>query len=823
MNRSATQWDELFGSGEVADRDFESFGQDLVEAALRDDPSELIGFIHLAAEFARGNLEGFALSIIGLGTARWRGDLKGFDDANVSVEGVRRTLTQNDVDPSQLKAELLFSLAELERARSERDQALDALRRAVEIFLALDEHLRVADSLKLAAIIAFEKKDLGEADRLSAHARDLYAAHGQTEDALGVALNRLQYAYSSGEPGILRSRLDELSDINLPAYGAAVMARFEALWQTTEPGSSEAREYFRRALRLADLSYDEELRILIRRDLGTFYANRGQRRWARHWWQRAREMAQSARLQEDEAEVLRSFAFLAVEEDNLEQAEQLFGEASELSARSGDTAGALHDRADALAALLGAELQRAGATSAEEVRAEFDTKVISPLLGTLDLLEARRDVVWAARIVRNLQVAWIFKEAQGEGAALLGERANGAAAALEPEYRKALLRGAGLLLIQDEQASQGVARLEESAQLEEDDAQFIAEDLWQLALEVDGRLGRPREAMALADRAIDLFAETRALTSLGNALNDSALMAERAMDPVNARSRLERARVLAEEQSDRVLGALVVFNLAHLDRREGRIAEARRGFSDAAQMSLSVGIREQAIECEIELGICDLIEEKDLKGAYEIGSNAEKSAIELRDDRLVGDALSLQASVNFAQGEFGRAADLWRRSMAADATADPGEREAFILEALARIPEYKRFDRELSRAVRRAQRTDTRDGLVGNLWRPALTWLRAGRIKRAAEVLAVAALLGAEAWGQRRRSYSAANYAALSRAGMQSLAEGLAGLFAVQLIDEFSDETRTELLAETSRQIERIAGSDVSASLLRFLSDDTAE
>jgi tetratricopeptide (TPR) repeat protein len=218
---------------------------------------------------------------------------------------------------------------------------------------------------------------------------------------------------------------------------------------------------------------------------------------------------------------------------------------------------------------------------------------------------------------------------------------------------------------------------------------------------------------------------------------------------------------MADEQDNRVLKEMALNNLAQLLAEAGEVEEAVKCFKEAAAVAAAIGDHQSSADhwCKVS-GL--LLNSGALDQVEAVLQRARQQASLDGGGQAAASVQSAEASRAYAESNYEKAVLLWQAAAERSPASKPFELLSFALEAQARAGNSAAYHKSLDDYSARAQSDDARQEASELLWRPSLTWLRAGNARNAAQALATAALLSmAEAMDRRHRI----DFARLSGAG----------------------------------------------------------
>jgi hypothetical protein len=155
---------------------------------------------------------------------------------------------------------------------------------------------------------------------------------------------------------------------------------------------------------------------------------------------------------------------------------------------------------------------------------------------------------------------------------------------------------------------------------------------------------------------------------------------------------------------------------------------------------------------------------------------------------------------------------LWVECVGLVEERDAGEYQAFALDSLARLGEWRPFKRELDRFARAAQKAGLQKSFSNKLYLSARTWLDEGRPRAAGVVLAYTVLLALDEVMQATRQMPES--AARTQASIRSVfgvADALGGAGAFLYLIDLPANSRATLRASYESTIRSIAGEDAQS------------
>ncbi|TCJ21545.1 hypothetical protein E0W80_16240 [Microbacterium sp. PI-1] len=740
---------------EVLSRAFQKLGENFGKALLADGDGGLVSVLDEVDALLDGGYLSVARSIIVAAFSRIAAGPLSDPEAVAAFTDERRYIGVLAEGLKQQGRTLLWAAAVDASARvavheGRYEQARDLFARAARAYTDNDAGVEAAFATLHAGVAGDQ---VGEKDDEAAvamvRALDTFR---RLSHPRGEALALVNLAKARNRHGDVASARDLLEQARAVRYGrdghltTSIDLEF-ALLSLDDGDERAAYPLLTKALRSAQRRADHPQARIAAVNLALMAEGRGADRRAVHWWEIASEQAlavdDSPGWRESEASRALALARLARFEEAIATFDAVIEDAAPVDALM-----AARAQADRGAAALESTLS----TDDGEPNPSFAAQMAqaeSSLHQARAQLENLGDLEWAEQVVRNLRILWNRTGEQQRGAAAFTTDAE-RFRQTEPTYAAELLRNSAWLLLSTAPSDSAKAeqQLVDAAKLASADA---AEQIWALARDA-GALGarlQYESAMRLFDEALDHAEANGELSSLGNVLNDSAIVAAESGDLDAAAERLQRALEVSKSLHDRVLQCLVEGNLGETLVRQGEKERARAHFDVAASLAQQIGDLERAASAAASLANTFVDE-----GALDEAESAAGIADRLAQESGSGDALaraeSVHASVEYARGEYEAAYRAWLRCIDLAEEREVGEYQAFALDSLANIGDWSRFRRQLDRFARSAQKTGSQFGFVEKLHLPGLTWLRRGHAHAAGTVLAYSVLLGLEAASKAR-------------------------------------------------------------------------
>jgi tetratricopeptide (TPR) repeat protein len=433
------------------------------------------------------------------------------------------------------------------------------------------------------------------------------------------------------------------------------------------------------------------------------------------------------------------------------------------------------------------------------------------LTSSLAALRELLDDDWSMRIVRNLRVLFLVRGRPENGVEVLDAIADQSGMPLRAEC---LRLSALLCMSADNGDGRALLRFRTAASLRGGERASLLVEYASIA---EHSYADFDTALALYDDALALLPRN---TIYANALNDSALVAARLGDDQVAMQRLLTAAELASSREDRVLGSLVELNLGELLSRVERFAQARPHLQRAAELSEAIGDLERASTAFSSWAVTFPNDEstEDLSEAASLAAKALTLAKISQDDFAAARALSAQATIAFAEGEYEAARDVWTTARRMATPAKQAVYDGFLLQTLARLDDWPRFRAKMERSIAAAQRNRTQLVLAEALWPSANYWLRLGDVRRSAKVLACSILLAHEGYNEQTRLPLSESETATKREAILGAATAMAYVGQLLVLDVIPEHLRHALRPELEKALVGYgAASDLAAEIIDFV------
>lgn len=737
-----------------------------------------------------------------------------------------------DSTASTLRAGTYLLVADLYRSKQRFADAVGFAQRSATMYDELADADSSARALQTLGALYLETGDLNRADEVSERAATVFESLGNARSLLEVRLNQVQYAISAGRLDNAESRLRELAPTQQQAHDGHLSAsfrRYQAMLAIKRGETEQARKHLLAALRSCRRRSDHDLELVLLQNLAKLTEETRGVEASVGWWRKATAAAlRNNDLKWAESNT-RSLAAALIQADKFDEAVTLFGSAERLNDLLGDHRESVRSRADMGAAQLSQALATStvasppdqSASDMSDIDAEADTRRRSRLLAAeqtlrdcLYELDEMADWEWAVRVAENLRLAWIALGRAADGAQLTDDLAHSRTRA-QPGYAAALFNlAARLSLAAGQDPEWAAARFRLAAGLNDQPAPAHAWELARGASEIAAAEPTSQLALDLYDEALDLVRDTEDLASYGELLNDSALVLANLERPVEAADRVTQANELAETTQNRVLAALAQLNLGELNLRRGEDAAGRQHLMRCADLSAQIGDQEQAAQAWASIAGSYLTgEDDDLVAAREAATRASEFATQSRSEHTIARATSMWASIAYEEGNYPHAIELWTDA----ALRTSGERtaayQAFILDAVAQLGDWRRYSRQLDRFARQSQKSGTQLEFADELWTAVGTWMRQGSPHRAARTLAYALALAAD--GYLRPGDSQVDLLAeYPTSRRRKVATVLVAARTYLDSSTFPPATRQALRRQLAKELDRLGGPGTSEALL---------
>ncbi|MBD8102285.1 tetratricopeptide repeat protein [Plantibacter sp. CFBP 8775] len=754
-----TEWDP-----ELPDdwRDLEN-GHELVVGALmraykRRDDEHIAELVDVAGELAGYGafIAANALASIGVSYVLGVPLESVLDEYQSETTGSERArLIRAEAPATEVTSRVLAITAFIARREGRTDDALALYRDAAHAADEVGDSLGAAQLLQSIGALHHETGDTSEARKATTEALERYEQLGDIVGTVGTELNLVEYAAVEDRTDEARQRLQRLEkrahDAGDPHLAGSWLAR-SAVMDMFDGDAQGGRTKLRRVLKNAERRGDTQLQIAALGHLAQSQRDGGHQLRALAYAERALAAAEESG---DPVLFVDTAHELAIDYAKIED----FDRAVPLLRRAVEKAVGVH-RSQALADLgavlvsqaLDARVSESTSPDAEESGLAEAEDV---LLGAVKDLIRNGDEEWASRGLRNLRIVWLASGHSEEGARHLRNFAvNGGG--VSSSFAGECFRLSGLLMMDaGADSSEALDLLRSAARLLGAVDSPRASLLLDFARVAEHSYRALDVALALYDDALDELSPSDQPTVFGNALNDSALVLMKLDDDERALERLQAASEIAQDRSDRVLGALVEMNVGEIYSRAHRPHDARPHFERAAAQAEAFGDDERAALALASLANTFVNDDdaSDYETARSVARRAEELAKRSGDENARSRAAGALASLAFADGDLDDAYLLWEQ---ARQIAAPNRRpiyEGFMLHALASRRDGVVFGRQLERFARAAQKNHTELLFAEQLWPSANVWLRHGDVRRSAKVLAYSILLASAGHSATKRDH----------------------------------------------------------------------
>ncbi len=242
------------------------------------------------------------------------------------------------------------------------------------------------------------------------------------------------------------------------------------------------------------------------------------------------------------------------------------------------------------------------------------------------------------------------------------------------------------------------------------------ETAWTLAKEAAALAddGFTIEALSVYDAALALISPEEDPSAYGNMLNDSVVVMSTLEEFDDVRTRLLQVERIARNSRDRVLLSLALANLAETAIRADDTDSARAYLLECIELATQLGDDAQAATALSKLSHTYLAEETQAEATRLSGQALEQALRSGSNDAWLH-ARSAVASAQYLVGDYEAAYSGWMACIDREDPRHSGEHQAFALDSLAAIGNWRRFDAEFTKFARRAQKTLTQFEFVEKL------------------------------------------------------------------------------------------------------------
>lgn len=642
-------------------------------------------------------------------------------------------------------------------------------------------------------------------------------ARGDRRGQAMLLLNNIQNALSTGDVDGASKQIEDVRPLVNSLRDGHISASLqitEASWLIDNERYREARRLLLAAVKSARRRDDGGQLTVALKNVARLTSEHFSEARGLRWWTQARDVARTHHDWRDEQSIERTMGVALAELERFSESVDCFQRAVDLNEKFGDAQSAARSRADQGASIFTwsrAEMQAGNEASSAELLLRSEATIDQARLD----LESLHDFEWAEICVRNLRAVWGAAGRAVEGVAAL-RRSLFELSEVDENYAAELLRSAALLALGAPTVfdrREAIDWLIEATNTHEESRDQRA---WSLASDA-GLLkevyGLSEAAVIVFDAALSFLDPKRDPTAWGNIQNDAAIAATSADDLDGARERFLSVETLARGTENRALLALATKNLAELAARADENDRARALFSEAAMLHEAIGNIEEAADAWASIAN-SWVDDNDADSALEAQAHAFKLATLSESGDAMARALSARASISYLQGEFESSFDLWNQSADFVEDRDAGEYQAFALDSLARIGDWRKFKRELDRLGSASQRSGTQLEFVEKLYLAGLSWLRMGRPRAAGVVLGYIVLLGLDGTMHSRRTVdgSVGGEAAKNRS-LLAVASPLGAAYAFLNVLDLDPKDRAQVRRQYERTVEKFAGTDAQGVL----------
>lgn len=739
-----------------------------------------------------------------------------------------RATSSTPEDP--LLGQFLGLTADVTRGGGNLALALDTYLAAASMLERLDMPSEAASLYQSAGATAVYLNDFAAAVRWTERARDIFDLQEDRRGSIEVRLNLVDTAIAADRVDDAAALLEEienevrrLRDGHLTASWHSKLGVVEGKRGNLKP----ARKHMLLALRSCRQRGDSSLEIVVLQNLTKVLRDVSGSTTSLPWAIKALRVAQELGDRDRVQILARGLAADLMDAGRYEEASEVLREAEAINVDLGQELEAARTRADLGAAYL-ANAFAAGAQLDEGQTDERLVQAEQVLLDALAQLDGFRDYDWALRVLHNLQIAWRSPDQAARGGLLI-ERYVESAKNADPTYFAGLLRASALLgLAGSSELPEAMNKLELAAAAGTTDPATRGWRLAEDAALVEHSLANHEAALALYDSALRLLSEADHPSGFADILNDSALVAAAMDRPEDAKERLVRVLEHADDSHNRVLGALARANLGELALQEDDVASGVDHLRVAADLAEQVGDLSRASDAWASISGALLRNPGPLADARKAARRAEALASQADTNNAVARAVSAEASVEFADGAFMHAYDLWLKANSLKRPNGSGTYLAFALDALAREGNWSRFSRVLDSLTRKAQRQGVQLEFAEQLPLSAMSWLRAGSARRSSKALAYALALATEGYTKRERDPLSEDKIALDQFALVSTMKTFFTVHSIVTNKDYDERTLLSLRKHLEQHTARVVGEENSSILLeqvdhvaRLLAEDS--
>ncbi|GAA2050067.1 hypothetical protein [Leifsonia soli] len=783
------------------------FGIALVDAIKNQNDDALYAFLELGDRFLGAGSVVVAKLVVESVLSYLVGADRGAGGRRPDLPTLTRLLISKD-DPSTLTSAALSLAARVLDAENLLHDALAARQAVARISESGEDTSALVSALVSLGAAQFR---VGDVDGADGTARRVLELVDHLEDPFNVAavrLNILQYELSRGDVDSAKDQAKELRPYIRGlrnGHFSASLDLAESSIDVEQGRLDRARVLVVKALRSARQRHEYPQMVLALGNLAWIDAALGDLKRSVDWLLKARDAAVESGdwFQLQGFEHRRGIAL--AQSQNYTEAINALQRAVEVD--PGDPHERSRTRADIAAVYLAwahYESENEGDPDEKLGRAESEAE------SAISQLEQLGDFEWASRGVRTLRQVF---ERRSYGAAEVDRFAIAAQRyqQVAPPYSGELLRSAGYLALaagMDQELA--ISRLVLAAELQAATPQQRAWILADDAAELSDRYGI-REVVPLFDAALMQLDPQADSAAFGSLQNDAALAASDNGDNEDAIRRLSEVLDIADFSKNRVLAALATGNLGEIHVRQDANTLAREYLERSARLSVELGDDASAASAWSSVAN-SWVDEGDLETAEKASGQALIRAERSSSRDALARAKSSAASISYARGKYEESHRLWVECVGLVEERDAGEYQAFALDSLARLGEWRPFKRELDRFARAAQKSGLQKSFSNKLYLSARTWLDEGRPRAAGVVLAYTVLLALDGVMQATRQMPES--AARTQASIRSVfgvADALGGAGAFLYLIDLPANSRATLRASYESTIRSIAGEDAQS------------
>lgn len=485
---------------------------------------------------------------------------------------------------------LASALAAVGRVAAEQElyqRAKDAYLGAATAWAEVGNAPEHALALLRAGASAYHLEDADAAVVISESARDAYASLGDQIGQVMSVLNIVQAEILRGDVDAAERFLERARDLNTQirdGHLTASVALEGAILAAERGESTVAREGFRAVYRSARRRGDVYQALVASKNLAVLAADEDASAAAIRWWRIAVSLSQEVGDWREGQGLQRALGVALARVGRYEQASASLQLAVDINLAHDSPADLARTRADLGATVIEQAIK--GDLGSDEFE-RLVARGLDLLIVARQELERVADFEWAATAVRNLRTAWILSNAEAEGAATLIDVAERFDVA-EPSYAAEARRNGGWLLLAAGSAAANGADAADLLARTVVATTEPSERAWSLAKQAAeaAERGFDDAALRLYDEALSTLSNDDSTTTLGNILNDSALVLARQGELDEAARRLLQVERIAISADDRVLLSLALSNLGETaaTRRHRRGARLLRAVGRACNV-----------------------------------------------------------------------------------------------------------------------------------------------------------------------------------------------------------------------------------------------